>query len=97
MSVNIEEIAAAAYFYRGGGDMKTAMSRWRSPRWCAQDHGEIGDGHDGRAIAPQPAELVAQLQARGCYMHIKRARGHRVPLGRMVQSDQTFDYYVVDL
>lgn len=99
MSVHIEEIAAAAYFYRGGEGYENGDEPVALATLVRKDHGEIEVmATMGELSRHNLRELVAQLQARGyrC-MHIKRARGRRVPLGRMVRSDQAFDYYVVDL
>lgn len=99
MSVHIEDLASAIYFYAPGESYAAGSEPSAIASMSRREHGEVEIlATKGDLTLTNLRELVRQLTARGVHrLHIKRRKGHRVPMGRCVKSDKAFDYYQVDL
>lgn len=99
MSVHIETLSSAVYFYAPGDSYDKASPVQAIGVLLRKDHGEVEVmATHGELSVANLRELVVKL--RGCgytLMHVKRAKGHKVPLGQLVRRDERFDYYAVDL
>lgn len=99
MSVHIEDLASAVYFYAPGDSYEAGSEPAAVGSLARKEHGEVEVlSTKGELSLPNLRELVRQLTDRGVHrLHIKRRKGHRVPMGKLVKSEKAFDYYVVDL
>lgn len=99
MTVHIEDLAGAIYFYAPGDSYAAGSEPVATGSLARVAHGEAEVlATLGELSRQNLRELVRQLKDRGYHrLHIKRRRGRRVPLGKRVRSDQAFDYYQVDL
>lgn len=99
MTCHIEDLSSAIYWFHPGQSYAAGDEPKTIGCIARKDHGEV-------EIMATKGELTKQdilacfdkLRERGVHrLHVKRRKGHRMPFGKKVRSDQSFDYYQVDL